>query len=332
MRGKIVAVFALVVFVVGGLSFALSRATLGDLAAPGEAPRALAVAAEHLQLDGLILERWLAGELSKPKLREPFNAGTARARIEDARLAADTLREAAVSAPELSAQSIQLVAVVDKTGRVLARNGSDLMRGNDLGAAYPALRDALRLGTTGSDVWVSRDRNEELLSSFAPIRDSDGSVLGGVVVGTALNDERLTIASQRTSGRMLVAAVREEDSLRIVAKSFGVTSDLAAAVVASPAREAALQALMTSQVVDLGGMPRDYSASARALDGYGAGRTLVLVSFIRLTTPSLTNGRILACVGSDAARNHSGGDRRLLLGPIHLATDLGDRGRTTGNH
>ena len=59
MRGKIIAVFAVVVFVVGTLSYALTRVTLGDLSTPGEAQRALASASAQLQLEGLVLERWL---------------------------------------------------------------------------------------------------------------------------------------------------------------------------------------------------------------------------------------------------------------------------------
>src|SRR3954452_801105 len=91
MRGKLIAVFAVVVLVVGGLSYALTRATLGDLSTPGETPRALAGASAQLQVDGLVLERWLAGEVTNPKLREPFNAGTESARFEGARQTADKL-------------------------------------------------------------------------------------------------------------------------------------------------------------------------------------------------------------------------------------------------
>src|SRR6202042_2626885 len=121
MRGKLIAVFAVVVVVVGVLSYALTRATLGDLSTPGETPRALAGASAQLQVDGLVLERWLASEVGNPKLREPFNAGTEPARFEGARQAADKLRERAVSTPELSGQSIQLVAIVDKKDRKSTR-------------------------------------------------------------------------------------------------------------------------------------------------------------------------------------------------------------------
>src|SRR5262249_6408857 len=147
--------------------------------------------------------------------------------------------------PELSSLSIQLVAVVDKNGKVLARNGSALMRGDDLGAAYPLFREALKKGATGSDVWVSRSRNEQMLAAYAPIREADGSIIGGVVAGTALNDERLSNASDKTSGRMLIAAVKDADKLDVVAKSSGVTPDLIRAVTSSPAKDAALQTLAT---------------------------------------------------------------------------------------
>ena len=38
---------------------------------------------------------------------------------------------------------IQLIVIVDKDGIVLGRNGSNLMRGEDLGAVYPSLKAAL---------------------------------------------------------------------------------------------------------------------------------------------------------------------------------------------
>jgi hypothetical protein len=298
MRGKLIAVFAVVVVVVGVLSYALTRATLGDLSTPGETPRALAGASAQLQVDGLVLERWLATEVTNPKLREPYNAGTEPARFEGARQAADKLREGAVGNPELSGQSIQLVALVDKNGKVLARNGSALMRGDDLGTVYPLLRESLKKGATGSDVWVSRARNEQMLASYAPIREADGSVIGGVVVGTALNDERLSRASDQTSGRMLAGAVKDGDKLDVVAKSGGVTPEIIAAITASPAKESALQALASGQVVDLGGMPREYVASARALEGYGHGRRLVLITVVHLAAPAILSGLLWPALGA----------------------------------
>lgn len=298
MRGKLIAVFAVVVLVVGGLSYALTRATLGDLSTPGETPRALAGAAAQLHVDGLEVERWLASEVQNPKLREPFNAGTESARFEGARQNADRLREEAVKTSDLAVLSIQLVAIVDKHGKVLARNGSALMRGDDLGGVYPALRETLKKGGTSSDVWVNHARNEQMLSSFAAIREADGSIIGVVVVGTALNDERLKLASDKTSGRMIAAAVKDGDKLELVAKSTGVTPDLVTALTSSPAKEGAFQALATGQVVDLGGLPRDHAASARALEGYGDGRRLVLVSMVKLSAPAILSGLIWPAFGA----------------------------------
>jgi hypothetical protein len=298
MRGKLIAVFAVVVLVVGVLSYALTRATLGDLSTPGETPRALAGANAQLQVDGLMLERWLAGEVTDPKLREPYNAGTDSARFEAARQAADRLREAVNKTPDISALKIQLVALVDKNSKVLARDGSALMRGDDLGAVYPLIRETLKKGTTGSDVWVSRARNEQMLASYAAIREADGSIIGGIVIGTALNDERLNNASDKTSGRMLVAAVKDGDKLDVVAKSNGVGPDLITALTASPAKEGALQALATGQLVDLGGMPRDTIASARTLDGFGNGHRLVLVSVVRLAAPAILSGLVWPALGA----------------------------------
>lgn len=295
MRGKIIAVFAVVVLIMGGLSYALTRATLGDLSTPGEAPRALAAASAQLQLDGLVLERWLASRASDPRLREPFNAALASARAEGATSVANQIRDVAASTPELSGLSISLVVLVDKNGIILGRNGSVLMRGDDLGAVYPLMKQAFARGATGSDVWVNRARNEQMLASYAPVRDVNGAVLGGIAVGTALNDERLSNASERTSGRILIAAIKSGDTLDVVAKSSGATPDLVAAV--GKAKEPAFQALASGQVVDLPGLPREYAAASQALEGYGDGHRLVLASIAHLQAPAILGSLIWPALG-----------------------------------
>lgn len=285
MRGKIIAVFAVIVLMVGGLSYALARASLGNMSSQGEAPRALAAAMAQLQVDGLVLERWLAAHASSPRLHEPFNAGTAPARAEAATSAANALREAVAAAPELAKTPPSLVVLVDRKGVVLGRNGSALMRGDDLGAVYPALKRSIEQGVTGSDIWVSRERNEQLLASYAPVRGADGQVIGAVAVGTALNDERLTNASDRTSGRILAVAVPSGDGIDVVAKSRDAAPSLVAALAASPAKDSALQALSSGRMVDVGGLPAAHSAVAHALDGYGDGRRAVLLSIAQLKAP-----------------------------------------------
>ena len=297
MRGKLIAVFAVVVVVVGVLGWALTRATLGDLSPQGEAPRALAGASAQLQVDGLVMERWLSGAVqTTPGIRDAYSAGTDAARAESGRQVADKLRQNAAAIPELSSVSISLVALTDATGKVMARNGSGLGTGDDLGAVYPALREALKKGVTGSDVWVSRARNEQMLASYAPLRDESGKVMGGVVVGTALNDERISNTSERTSGRMLVAAVKDGDKLDVVAKSNGVSPEVVAAIVA--AKQSAFAALDRSQVVDLGGLPQGQSASARALEGYGNGHRLLLVGITDQKNPAILGSLIWPAVGA----------------------------------
>src|SRR5262249_54967992 len=140
-------------------------------------------------------------------------------------------------------------------------------------------------------------RNEQMLASYAPVRDG-ANVIGGVVVGTALNDERLSNVSDRTSGKMLVAAVKDGDKLDVVAKSNGVSAEMITAFTASPAKDAALQALVSSQVVDLGGLPRDHIASARALDGYGNGHRLVLISVAHLAAPAILGSLLWPALGA----------------------------------
>ncbi len=297
MRGKIIAVFTVVVLVVGVLSYALTRATLGDMSSPDAAPRALNAAAAQLQVNGLVLERWLAAQAGDPKVRDPFNAGTASAKAEQATALANRIRDAAGAAPELSGISPAVVLLVDAKGVAVGRNGSALMRGDDLAALYPSLKAALAAGTTSSDVWVNRARDEQLLASYAPVRGTDGQIIGGLVVGTPLSDERLTNASDRTSGRILVTAVRDGDKLDIVAKSGGATPELLAAIAASPAKDGALQALAKGQVVDLAGLPQGYDAASAPLEGYGDGHRAVLISVSRAGAPNVLGSLIWPALG-----------------------------------
>jgi hypothetical protein len=169
------------------------------------------------------------------------------------------------------------------------------MRGDDLGAVYPLMKQTLARGATGSDVWVNRARNEQMLASYAPVRDADGAVLGGIVVGTALNDERLTNASERTSGRILLAAVKSGETLDVVAKSYGATPELVATV--AKAKEAAFQALASGQVVDLPGLSREYAGVSQVLEGYGDGHRLVLASISHLQAPAILGSLIWPAIG-----------------------------------
>jgi hypothetical protein len=296
MRGKIIAVFALVVLVVGGLSYALTRATLGDGFSPGDATRAQAAAAAELQLQGLQLERWLAAQGTSPAAREPFALGTQEAKGDAATAVANKLRESAASNPEFAAMSLQLIVLLDPSGVVIGRNGSALMRGDDLGATYPALKAAIAKGTTGSDVWVNQKRSDQYLASYAPIRGDSGQVIGAIAIGTSINDERLSNVSDKTSGKMLFAAVKGDGgALNVVAKSRDSTPEALAAVGAS--KEAA-QALTTGQGVDVENLPHDQAGTAHDLEGYGDGKGLLVVAVTRSQTASMIAALLWPALGA----------------------------------
>lgn len=280
MRGKIFAVFGLVVAVIVGVTYALTRASLSDPGSKDEAARAVAAASAQLQVEALRLERWLRGQAGSAKVQELFAIGTESAQKNAAKAAAEGVLEAATAAPDIGGVPLTLVAVVDPQGVVIARNGSNLMSNRDLAKDYPNLKVTLTKGTTGSEIWVNRERQEQMLASYAPIVGSKGELLGGLVVGSALNDERLTNASERTSGGLIAAGVKTgSDDLTIVARSRGVTPELANAV-AGAGKSAALAAATTGQPVEIPGLPREYAAIGQRLEGYGG--NAVLVGFVRL--------------------------------------------------
>ena len=289
MRGKIFGVFAVVVLVVVGLSYALTRALLSDLPAPGagDASRSVTAVTTQLKLDGLVLERWLAERAADPKVKEPFNAGTPAARAEAAKNACDAIRDAAASSPELASSSPALVVLVDVNGIVLSRNGSQTMRGDDLGAVYPALKTALSKGLTGSDTWINSARNEQLLASYAPVRGEGGAVVGGLVMGTAFNDGRLNASAERMAGGTVVAVARKGDALEVIAKTGNTPAEILPQLTAAGAKESIAKALSSGQAVDVGGLSKEFNASSRPLEGYGDGRVAALIGVSRVQAPAV---------------------------------------------
>lgn len=279
MRLKMIAVFTVVVLIVGGVSYALTRATVSaDAQQDGHHPRALAAGLAQLQVEGLVLERWLGAQAVDQRVLTPFNAGTEKARREAATEQANRIAHEAKSAEELTGMHVSVVLFVDMKGEVLGRDKSKGMRGDKLGDAYPRLLEHLKKGIGGSDVWVNRERNEQLLVSYAPVRGGEGQVVGGIVTGTTMNDERLTKASDLTSGRILAAAVPVGDDITLLAKSSGAEGAIATALESDAAKASVRQALKTGQVVDLGGLPDGFSGHTRALEGYGTGKQAALIS------------------------------------------------------
>ncbi len=217
MRWKIILVNGGIVLVLSLVTFFMLRTSLASVTANpqeqrGELERSLIAAGARLTLDSLVTERWLARKAESDEVRGVFEAGTPEARSDSATSVANTLRDAAVGDAAFARMAPSLVLFVDREGVGVGRNGSELMRGDKVGEVYPSLSSALSSGTTASGLWVNRDRHDQLLASYAPVRSSSGEIVGAVVLGTPLNDDRLSLTSQATSGNSLALVVGEAAS------------------------------------------------------------------------------------------------------------------------
>jgi hypothetical protein len=220
MRIKIVAVNALIVTLVGLLSFLFVRAALG-LATSNKGQRSAEAqddvngAAGRFQLDGLLAERWLTAAANEQATIDSLTKATASARGEGATKRCDDLVSKMKNASLFGGDVPTLVAIVDANGRIVGRNNSNLNRGDDLASANPGLKAALTTGQSGSDVWYERDR---YLATYVVVRNEEGRIIGAVVIGRPLNDT-LSRVSEATTGRPLVIAVPAKDGFEIVAHS-----------------------------------------------------------------------------------------------------------------
>ena len=225
MRNKIILVNVIIVLIVGLLSWVLVRSSLNAAAAnsaqvANDAKHAALGASARLQLDALRTERWLSIRAAEPATIDAVNRGTSTAQGEAATQRCDAVASAAKGVLD-SAPS--LVAIVDSNGKTVGRNGSALMRGENLGAVYPGLKDALASGHSGSDVWANAARSDQFLASYAPFHDAQGAVAGAMVLGTPLNDE-LSRVSDATTGRALMLVEVAGSDLKAVAHSTAAAS------------------------------------------------------------------------------------------------------------
>lgn len=285
MRLKIIIVNAGIVAIVAVLSFVLlSTGLKGVLSDPGarkaDVERAIRSANAQLELDGLLLERWLGEQAARKDVRDVFAGGTERARADNATAQSDKIRDLAMS--QFARLAPSMVLLVDAQGVALGRNGSALMRGDKMAEAYPSLAEALKSGHTASDVWLNRQRQEQFLASYAPVHGDDGAIVGALVIGTPLNDERLSRTSDLTSGRALVIGVASAGGkqLEIISKSDQATGDVLSLVQSGPVLEAASGSLGAGGLSVLTQASKDYVVGAAPLDGYGAGNTAALIAAV----------------------------------------------------
>lgn len=283
MRWKIIVVNAGIVIVVGLLTYVLLATSLKDVLAnqaerKREVAQALRAADSQLALDALRMERWLQSNATAPSVHAVLAGGTADARSEAATAEANRLRDAAVSEPAFAKMAPSLVLIVDAQGVAVGRNGSALMRGENVAAAYPSLAESLKSGQTASALWVNHKRQEQMLTSYAPLRGDNGAIVGALVVGTPLNDERMTRTSDLTSSHtLLLAAV--SSTMEIVADS-AAPADVVAAANQPSVMSAAKQALSSGNVVTVDTMGGGQLFGAVPLDGYSGETKGVIIAAV----------------------------------------------------
>jgi hypothetical protein len=283
MRWKIIIVNAGIVVIVGLLTYALLATSLKDIVSnqsqrKREVAQALRAANAQLALDALRLERWLEAAANQESVKGVFSKGTSSARSEAATAETNRLRDAAVSESTFARMAPSLVLIVDSQGVGVGRNGSALMRGEAVGSAYPSLMEVLKTGQTASAVWLNRQRQEQMLTSYAPIRSENGSILGALVLGTPLNDERMARTSELTSGQALVFEVVTDKGNEVLADSASSPDVLRAAGQSASVVAAAKQALATGGIANADAEAADHLYGAIPLEGYTESRAVIIAA------------------------------------------------------
>jgi len=284
MRNKIIAVNAIIVAIVGLLSFVLMRSAVQSAAS--NPPQLLAEskhnaqgAAARLELDGLKMERWLAGKAVESATQDAFNKADPSAAGAAAMSACDAMVSAAKGSPEFHESVPAMIVFVNVDGKIVGRNGSNVGKGEDLGAAYPMYKAAVSKGNSGSDVWVNKGRNDQFLASYVPVRNDKGAIVGSIVAGIQINDE-LSRISEATTGRALILVAADKDTVSVIARSAADTSALDDVVV-KPVAEKGVKETVRS-VIDKGHVDAaqavDMMVAAAPLEGLGDGKSKVLVA------------------------------------------------------
>ncbi|WP_394842431.1 cache domain-containing protein [Pendulispora brunnea] len=293
MRTKIIAVNAVIVLLVGLLTFVLVRKALDSAAGNPtqlmvEAKRDAQAASARLQLDGLRMERWLAGKASEPATLEVLAKASPVARGDAATNLCDAILSAAKQSPVFAGAVPSLVVLIDAQGKSIGRNGTNIGRGEDYAAAYEGLKTALANGQSGSDAWAKAERNDQYLASYAPVRDAQGRVVGAIAAGFTLNDE-LSRVSDATTGRALRLVTPQGNALQIAAAAAGGENINTA--INGDAKDTVKNALTAGRVGAQ--MVSDTIIAAAVLEGFGDGKRAVVVSARPASLIENVNGLIL---------------------------------------
>ncbi len=305
MRWKIIVFNALIVVVVGVLTYVLLATSLNDVVSnpserKTEVAQALRAASAQLALDALRLERWMDEKTNTDAVRGVYSPGTPDARSEAATVQANKIRDAAVAEPAFAKMAPALVLFVDKQGVAMGRNGSALMRGDKIAEAYPSLAKSLETGNTMSDVWLNRTRQEQLLASYAPVRGEGGEIIGALVVGTPLNDDRLSRTSELTSGHFLALSVVAGQSVELVASSGEAGPGVVEAASSDVVKSAAQVALSTANVAAADSVQAGNVFGVAPLVGYGDDKRAVLMAAVPASLVGSLSGLLWPVFGVTA--------------------------------
>jgi hypothetical protein len=139
LRNKIIAVNAIIVLLVGLLSWVLMRQEIGAAAGNqtvllADAKHEVQGASARLQLDALRTERWLAQRASDPATLDAFQKSTDSARKEAATSICDRTLSDARGSSAFEGIAPAVAMLIDENGKMVGRNGSSLNAGRDLGA------------------------------------------------------------------------------------------------------------------------------------------------------------------------------------------------------
>lgn len=199
MRLKIILPNAIIVLLVGLLSFVVVRQRLLTLEDPAvvkaQTERSAAGVAGLLQVQLLRGERWLTEKgTNNEALRDRLaNLGLEdKGRREKTAAALGELKRHAGEAKTVFADAPDIAAIVDKDGKAVGRSEDpQTYAGDDFGKEYPALAAAIKDNRSGSDVWLNSRFAHKHLVSYAPVRDASGHALGAVVLAWSLSDARM---------------------------------------------------------------------------------------------------------------------------------------------
>ncbi len=281
MRNKIIAVNAIIILVVGLLSWVLMRQRISAAASNqtvllATAKHAVQGASSRLQLDALRTERWLAGHSGDQTILDAFQKSTVSARKEAATTICDRMLSDARGSAAFEGVAPAMAMLIDEKGQLIGRNGSNLNYGRDLSADYPSFKDALTKGMSGSDVWANKDRQDSFLASYVPVRASDGHVAGMIALGVGLADELARVSDQTTGLALAIVAQEKGADLAVVAHSTNTMILSEAAT--GPAKDLVQRILSGGKADATPVLASDMYVGASPLDGLGAGKSAALVS------------------------------------------------------